>query len=102
MNLTPEDLQKERNKRNAKKSRKKKKEYVETLEKRLADVEQELAKTQSELAKYKTREHLYQTGNYSGYEELMKCKDMLKTNGTEVIEDIKNFPQNFISQVSKK
>lgn len=102
MNLTPEDLQKERNKRNAKKSRKKKKEYVETLEKRLADVENELAKTQTELAKYKAREHFYQTGNNSGYEELMKCKDLLKTNGAEVVEDITKFPENFITQISKK
>ena len=36
--LTVLDLQKERNKRNAKKSRKKKKDYIETLEKELANV----------------------------------------------------------------
>jgi hypothetical protein len=100
--MTPEDLQKERNKRNAKKSRKKKKSYIETLERRLAEVEQELAITNSELTKYKAKEHLYQTGNKSGYNELIKIQEMLKSKGEKIVMKSNDFPSDFISYLSTK
>lgn len=102
MNLTPEDLQKERNKRNAKKSRKKKKEYIETLEARVAELEQELINTNSELSKYKAKEHLYQSGNRSGYDSFIKSQEILKEKGEEICKNSKDFPQQFISYISTK
>lgn len=100
--MTPEDLQKERNKRNAKKSRKKKKSYIEQLEKRVADLEYEVTNLHSELAKYKAKEHLYQTGDKSGYNELIKIQEYLKSKGPEIVNNCKEFPQQFISYLSTK
>lgn len=102
LNLTPEDLQKERNKRNAKKSRKKKKQYVETLEKRLADLEQKLAHANAELSRYRSKESLYQSGNLSGYDHLIKTQELLKKKGEEIVNNSKEFPQHFISYLSTK
>ena len=101
-NMSAEDLQKERNKRNAKKSRKKKKSYMEDLEKQVADLKQSLKETEAELARYKAKEHLYQTGDKSGYNELIKVQEMLKTKGEEIVKNSKDFPKHFISYLSHK
>lgn len=100
--MTPEDLQKERNKRNAKKSRKKKKTYIETLEKKVSDLEFSLSQANNELARFRAKEHFYQTGYKSGYEQLIKTQEFLKTKGQEIWNKSKEFPQHFISYLSTK
>ena len=80
------DLQKERNKRNAKKSRKKKKNYIETLEKQVSDLRGELEKARQEIAMYRAREDLYQIGSKSGYCELIQTQKLIKEKSDIVID----------------
>jgi len=98
--MTPEDLQKERNKRNAKKSRKKKKTYIEDLEKKVADLEYELQSLNSELARYKAKDHFYQTGDKSGYIELIKTQEILKERGEELFTKTKDSALQCLSYLS--
>ena len=100
--MTPQDLQKERNKRNAKNSRKKKKTYIETLEKRVADLELELQKAYSQISVYKSKEHLYQTGDRSGHSELIKTQEYIKQRGPEIVMNEKDSHQHLISYLSSK
>jgi hypothetical protein len=100
--MTPEDLQKERNKRNAKKSRKKKKSYIETLEKKVSDLENALANANHELSLYKAKEHLYQTGDKSGFNELIRTEELLKVKGEEIVNKSTEFPDQFINYLSTK
>lgn len=95
-----ESNQKERNKRNAKKSRKKKKTYIETLEKRVVDLENELNHANAELSRYKTKEHFYQTGDQSGYIELIKTQEILKNKGIELFSKSKDAPLQCLSYLS--
>jgi hypothetical protein len=100
--MTAEDLQKERNKRNAKKSRKKKKNYIDTLEKKVSDLEEQLREANSEVARYKAKDHLYQTGDKSGYNELIKTQELFKVKGEEIIKNASDFPCHFLSFMSLK
>lgn len=100
--MTAEDLQKERNKRNAKKSRKKKKNYIDTLEKKVSDLEEQLREANSEVARYKAKDHLYQTGDKSGYNELIKTQELFKVKGEEIIKNAPDFPSHFLSFMSLK
>ena len=98
--MTPEDLQKERNKRNAKKSRKKKKSYMETMEKRVSELETELQLANSELARYRAKEHFYQTGDKSGYIELVRTQEVLKEKGPEMFKMSDDSPLQCLSYLS--
>ena len=98
--MTPEDLQKERNKRNAKKSRKKKKSYMETIEKRVADLEFELKQANAELTRYRAKENFYQTGDKSGYIELIKTQEVLKNRGAEMFKMSEDSPLQCLSYLS--
>jgi hypothetical protein len=100
--MTAEDLQKERNKRNAKKSRKKKKNYIDTLESKVAGLEEQLREANAEISRYKTKDHLYHTGDKSGYSELIKTQELFKKKGEEIVNNAADFPNHFLSFMSLK
>lgn len=82
------------------KSRKKKKNYIETLEKKVADLEYDLQSVRSDLAKYKAREQFYQTGDNSGFIELTKTQEVLKNKGHELFSNTKDSSLQCLSYLS--
>ena len=101
--MTEEDLQRERNKRNAKKSRKKKKDYIETLEKKVADLEEKLKQTSTELAQYKAKEHIYKNGDKSYITHFIEDLNNLKSRGMNVMkQNNRDTANKFISYLSSK
>jgi len=76
------------------------KSYIETLEKKVADLEDELKGLHCELSRYKAKEHLYQTGERSGYIQLIQAQEYLKEKGPEIVLKSKDSPKQFISYLS--
>lgn len=81
---------------------KRNKTYIETLEKRVADLELELQKAHSQISVYKAKEHLYQTGDRSGHSELIKTQEYIKQKGPQIVMNEKDSHQHLISYLSSK
>ena len=76
--------------------------YIESLEKRVADLEDELQQANAQLAVYKSKEHFYQTGDKSGHSELIKIQELLKEKGPEIVQKSSESHKNFISYLALK
>ena len=84
------------------KAGKRNKNYVETLEKRVSDLELQLKTANAQLALYKSKEQFYQTGDKSGHDEIIKFQELLKEKGPELVQKSTESHKNFLSLLTTK
>ena len=80
---------------------KRNKNYIETLERKISELEAELQKALSQITMYKAKEHLYQTGDRSCTSELIKTQEYIKQKGPEIVKK-EDSHTHLISYLSSK